>query len=129
MNRPRKKILRKFVPGLQQLKQLAEQYLATGEDEQNVLEGVGICGALFALTDVDELVGISIDAYDLVECLAQNWPEYSGNSGYPVPHQTLSAEEAFDLDKEEGGLDPRWAGKYGAARLRLLDYLIAECSK
>ncbi len=85
MNRPRKKILRKFVPGLQQLKQLAEQYLATGEDEQNVLEGVGICGALFALTDVDELVGISIDAYDLVECLAQNWPEYSGNPSYPVP--------------------------------------------
>lgn len=129
MNRPRKKILRKFVPGLQLLKQLAEQYLATGEDEQNVLEGVGICGALYSLGDTDEMEGINVDAYDLVECLAQNWPEYSGNPSYPVPHRMLPAEEAFDLDKEEGGLDPRWVGEYGAARLRLLDYLIAECSE
>ena len=49
--------------------------------------------------------------------LAKGWPEYSGNWHYPVPCEGKTAEAAYLTL-------PLWEGEYGAARLRLLCYLI-----
>ena len=53
-------------------------------------------------------------SYGFVEKYSIGWPEHSGDIEYPVPI-TVS-------DQYKG----KWAGKYGAARLRLLDYLIEQ---
>lgn len=49
--------------------------------------------------------------------LAKGWPEHSGDWHYPVPCEGKTAEAAYLTL-------PLWEGEYGAARLRLLDYLI-----
>jgi len=51
------------------------------------------------------------------------WPEYSGEPVYPVP-SPVSGESPMSLYRFT---DDVWAGEYGAARLRLVDFLIAEC--
>ena len=61
-----------------------------------------------------------------VEELAAEWPEYSGYASYPIrpaPHITTYADESggFWAARRTGAL---WAGEYGAARQRLLDFLI-----
>lgn len=47
------------------------------------------------------------------------WPEYSGEVNYPVPHPKYSPMDAFILEKNV------WIGEYGAARRRLLDFIIS----
>jgi hypothetical protein len=56
--------------------------------------------------------------------LMEQWPEFSGDRGYPVPHPSKSPDVAFDLVSTEDMWSPESA--YGAARLRLLDWLIAK---
>lgn len=54
------------------------------------------------------------------------WPEYSGCDTFPVP----SVDE--DYTEEEMYMEHRgsmWIKEYGAARLRLLDYLIEQMEK
>lgn len=50
--------------------------------------------------------------------LMHGWPEHTGYDAFPVPHPTLPADEAYFRH------DELWAGEYGAARKRLLDYMI-----
>lgn len=52
--------------------------------------------------------------------LFREWPEYSGNPVFPVPHPSLTAREAYSR------LDDQWDAftPYGQARLRLLNWLI-----
>lgn len=69
-------------------------------------EANGICGNLTIVSQVY--------SYGFVEKYSIGWPEHSGDIEYPVPI-TVS-------DQYKG----KWAGKYGAARLRLLDYLIEQ---
>ena len=76
----------------------------------------GICfnvGEVFLAESDDEFFMLQRKVCEL----AQGWPEYSGNWHYPVPCEGKTAEAAYL------GL-PLWEGEYGAARLRLLDYLI-----
>ena len=54
----------------------------------------------------------------------EEWPEFSGDRAYPVPHPDESPERAFNLASTEDMWSPGSA--YGAARLRLLDWLIAQ---
>ncbi len=62
--------------------------------------------------------------------LFTRWPEFSGNSNYPIRWpgdpagrgQRQAAEDAYYRF-------PRWTGEYGAARLRLLDFIISELEK
>ena len=63
---------------------------------------------------------------DYVEELAAEWPEYSGLPSYPIrpaPDITtyLYVREGFWAARRTGAL---WLGEYGAARQRLLDFLI-----
>lgn len=49
--------------------------------------------------------------------LAKGWPEYSGDEVYPVPCEGMPPRSAYLTL-------PKWEGEYGAARMRLLNYLI-----
>ena len=65
----------------------------------------GICGNLTIVSQVQ--------SYGFVEKYSIGWPEHSGDIEYPVPN---TGDYQFD----------KWAGEYGASRLRLLDYLIEQ---
>lgn len=65
----------------------------------------GICGNLTIVSQVY--------SYGFVEKYSTGWPEHSGDIEYPV--QNL-ADTYYCL----------WRYEYGAARLRLLDYLIEQ---
>ena len=56
--------------------------------------------------------------------LMEQWPEFSGDRAYPVPHPDKDPKMAFDLASPKEMWSPESA--YGAARLRLLDWLIAK---
>lgn len=60
--------------------------------------------------------------------LMQQWPEYSGDASYPVPsgQADVSADRAY-----YNAGQARWSADtpYGAARLRLLDFMIAKLEK
>ena len=67
----------------------------------------------------DNLMFIDRQAlYDIM----RNWPEHSGDRTYPVsdPDGYFSAMAMF------GRTANVWVGEYGAARIRLLDFLIEE---
>lgn len=51
------------------------------------------------------------------------WPEFSGNSRYPVPYKDCDPMTTFH------GFDGQWEGEYGDTRKRLLSFLIAELQK
>lgn len=55
-------------------------------------------------------------------CLADGWPEHSGDESYPVPHPEMAADSAFDTADEDEMWDK--TQPYGAARWRLVDYMI-----
>lgn len=52
------------------------------------------------------------------------WPEFTGMSGYPVPHPHFNPTDAF-CEAE----DYMFAGEYGAARIRLLQFIIDTLTK
>lgn len=54
----------------------------------------------------------------------KEWPEYTGDELFPVPHPELECFDAY-VHAEEG----KWNGQYGDSRRRLLDFLIAELQK
>ena len=57
--------------------------------------------------------------------LATEWPEFSGELLYPVPHPDFDCpEEAFSRVPDYEMWCPNHP--YGAARLRLLDWLIEQ---
>ena len=55
----------------------------------------------------------------LVAVAAESWPEFSGNSRYPVAHPDLLPESAYTAKWEV----PKWTGEYGAARRRLCQHV------
>lgn len=73
----------------------------------------GICG------QVDRLF------YAELEELFKRWPTYSGSLDYPVPstRPDCTAQEAYD------GASNMWVGQYGAMRVALLDFCIAEVER
>ena len=50
------------------------------------------------------------------------WPEFSGNPNYPV--RAPSGEHPQDYYWDSKDFEGIWKGDYGAARIRLLDFLI-----
>lgn len=65
------------------------------------------------------------DVSPIITELYESWPEYSGKYGYPVP----CPHGGCPCDAFVGGGDFMFAGEYGAARLRLLQFIIATLTK
>lgn len=65
----------------------------------------GICSNLTIVSQVG--------SYGFVEKYSVGWPEHSGDREYPVP--SVNGYQCL-----------KWRGKYGEARLRLLNYLIEQ---
>lgn len=63
------------------------------------------------------------DERQLARQWMQQWPEYTGHPGYPVPAGGWDPESAYD---DGPGSDTLWVGEYGASRKRLLNYLITR---
>ena len=56
----------------------------------------------------------------LMKPMFEQWPEYSGDINYPVPHKIESSSLAFaNINK--------WSGEYGESRKRLLNFLKETC--
>ena len=97
------------------------EYLSTGEKPERFDPELGICSAVSLSAQSPELrAGCLMLLKDLVE----QWPEFSGYPAYPVPHPSENPDRAFYLASKEDMWSPESA--YGAARLRLLDWLIAR---
>ena len=57
---------------------------------------------------------------ELIARAAESWPEYSGNRGFPVPHEYLSPESAYTAQLDV----PKWGDDaYGQARRRLCQHV------
>ena len=76
----------------------------------------GICGHLSTRLDFDPDIWL--------EAQFKKWPERSGSLWYPVPDPDGHPETAYDLARGHYMWNPNNA--YGAARLRLLDFLITQ---
>lgn len=84
--------------------------LKTLRDDGPNDSGVGIC------SNVAGLLGEEIPLYRFME----GWPEHSGSRCYPVPHPAGCPLDGF------WSAEDVWVGEYGAARRRLLDYMIEQ---
>lgn len=80
----------------------------------------GICESAFLVLYAGGSSRFEI--YSEISELAKDWYEFSGDPAFPVPCKTSSAIQAYYAL-------PHWEGEYGAARLRLLDYLIEVTSE
>ena len=86
--------------------------------------GLGICGNLMR-----HLISTNEHACnDLLDTLFEQWPEFSGSALFPVPHPTEYPGVAFSEAKCQRSM---WSSDqpYGAARIRLLDWLITELDR
>ena len=97
------------------------QRFQRGMEVQYFKDDLGICDNLvrhLSLHDEDACM-------DLLDTLFKQWPEFSGSRFYPVPHPTMRPGAAFTEAESQRNL---WSSDqpYGAARLRLLDWLIAR---
>ena len=82
--------------------------------------GYGICWHLAELCDSTEQ---RLQAKEWM----QGWPEFSGCTVYPVPSTNCEfPDSAYDEALCE---DTMWAGAYGAARIRLVNYLITRAQE
>lgn len=96
------------------LKAMADrlQELADGAEPSNPDCGICIEIARFFDYVIDHSV-------DFVCRTSESWPEFSGATGYPVPHPKLEPIDAYYYYLE----GDRWSGEYGAARRRLCGFL------
>ena len=72
-------------------------------------------------TDVTK--GICSNVSDDLAELFEKWPEFTGDSLFPVPHPQYTPHDAYMKTHD------LWIGEYGEARKRLLDFCIAELEK
>lgn len=84
----------------------------------------GICGNVWTLIDEGFMYrapfGVRNKVYTLLVNIAAEWPSFSGNSQYPVPHPSMNPEDAYnDLDLWEDD-------EYGDSRRRLLEFIHAR---
>lgn len=105
---------------LKDARAMVHEYLSTGKIYGFDPE-LGICNAVGLGARSPELRSVFLI---LLRGLVEQWPEFSGYPSYPVPHPSESPDRAFDLASPKEMWSPESA--YGAARLRLLDWLIAE---
>ena len=74
----------------------------------------GICANLSAY--------VGRTSQERLRTLFVQWPEFSGNHNYPV--RAPSGEPPGDYYWDSKDTEGIWKGDYGAARIRLLDFLI-----
>ena len=79
--------------------------------------GVGLCPNLSEYLLSRK---VCIDEKTFVRAAAESWPEYSGDTQFPVPHPSLSAKEAYCQTRD------MWAGEYGDTRRRFCAHVAAE---
>lgn len=75
----------------------------------------GLCTNLSTIT--------GMDCNNLVHTISQDWPEFSGDAEYPVPHPKLSPCDGYRRGRHTG----QWSGKYGATRRRLAKFIADWC--
>ena len=110
-----------LLKNLKDVRCAVHEHLSTGGKAERFDPELGICEAVIRGEPSPEIhSGHLVLLNDLVE----EWPEFSGDRSYPVPHPSESPDRAFDLASAEDMWSPESA--YGAARLRLLDWLIAQ---
>ena len=110
-----------LLESLKDVRRVVHEHLSTGEETERFDPELGICNAVVrGMSSPESRTGCLMLLMDL----AEEWPEFSGNARYPVPHPTMRPNEAFDLVPVEDMWSPESA--YGAARLDLLDWLIAR---
>lgn len=83
----------------------------------------GICSNVRTLLNMASPFDQTGEAIPYLRGLCKGWPEYSGEPFFPVPCAHYDPGTAYD---EMRYTLPKWQGEYGAARLRLLDYLIEQ---
>jgi hypothetical protein len=114
---------------MQKLKDLLAKALDIREAIQSspANYSVGLCRLLLSY-DTEQEVATAVNK------IFERWPESDGRIGYPVP----APKDYVQPSNEIYGYDPRisayynlpkYTGEYGAARLRLLDFIIAELEK
>lgn len=105
-------------------KQILVALLATRERPNRYC---GICANVHNnyTPDSDAYEPTGEDISKLVTLYARHWPKYSGVPLYPVPHPSLSAEDAYDLTENMWDRET----EYGRNRWELLEFIIAEVEK
>ena len=89
-------------------KQLVQLKANVLVNDRSVDYGAGICNNIRMTDDVCKL--------------AKKWPERSNDYSFPVPSYDPFID-SFDMYMRCSNV---WIGEYGAARMRLLDFLIEE---
>ena len=110
-----------LLESLKDVRCTVHKYLSTGEKPEWFDPELGICNAVSLSAPPP---GLRARCLRLIMDLAEEWPEFSGSAIYPVPHPTMRPGAAFDFVPAEDMWSPESA--YGAARLRLLDWLISQ---
>lgn len=80
---------------------------------------LGICYHVQFIVDPD-FEDDDLDAEGILKEAFYTWPEYSGEPGFPIKHQGMTASHAFYAANNMWGRDT----EYGRARWRLLDHCI-----
>ena len=110
-----------LLKNLKDVRRMVREHLSTGKASGRFYPYLGICNAVTCGESSPE---VRSGCLDLLSDLMEEWPEFSGDHSYPVPHPSENPERAFDLASTEDMWNPESA--YGAARLRLLDWLIDQ---
>lgn len=89
----------------------------------------GICTQVTLLTaHLSDYTNAAVDT--LLSELFMAWPEFSGSRAFPVPYTGPLLERPVGYRGSHEGLAffraPLWAGEYGAARKRLLAWMIEQ---
>lgn len=97
--------------------------LVSKKYKQNSLR-YGICGEVETALCLNKTPRLyfKFEIEPFLNTLIKTWPKFSGDECYPVP----SYSTRFDEFDAYWSLDRWYEGEYAAARLRLLDYLIAQ---
>jgi hypothetical protein len=107
---------------IQQKALVLEALVKLQDDPKIVEEGMGICANL--AWELHNEVTCE-QCTEIEQALFKAWPEYSGNLGYPVPLEGWDPASAYH--KTDDLWDPDNA--YGAARWRLLNFMIWELTR
>ncbi len=107
----------------------AAQYLACLLDIRravdNQFEGLilaaGICSNVHQFWEKHAAIaGLPWECGEVIDSVVPSWPEHSRMHYFPVPHPKYAPNEAYEHTHN------KWVGEYGAARIRLLDWMIAR---
>lgn len=104
------------------MKTLLDRLITIRDNPDRRRPSLGICYHLTSY-QFQGVIGEACSIWEEFDELAKRWPEYSGDYTFPVPHPTRTAEAAYHDAQKRLAM---WKGKYGAARLRLLNWCIEQ---